>query len=258
VGKKVFAISLEEVTVRFDTKCIQELAHMGKLPPYADLQVFAKVLHKGLRAYAQARRAPSGNEVHREIRSLEKAASRGKFEEVAYLLESLSPTARDWIRERLSTPAWRKRGVGLPEPATLRNPAHRKKECELVRQLCTIGAVIRDGRLRPTGKRSRGTYHPVLYGPIPTRHFPRRDAELDLVTALQDAFHRATGLEPAWTAHHDAPGPFARMTKNVLRLAGAPDDAVGFINELHRRRRHARRRSNKGLPPPASLSSNNS
>jgi len=257
MGKKVSAISIEEVTVVFDGKCLQDLAHMGRLPPNADLQVFAKVLHKGLRAYVQASRVPSGNAVHREIKALEKAASCGKSEEVAGLLESLSPTARDWIRERLSTPAWCKRGVALPEPATLRDPAHRKKACELVRQLCTVGAAIREGRLRPTGKRSRSTYHPVLYGPMPTRHFPKRDAELDLVTALQDAFHRATGRRPTWTAHHDAPSPFACMTREVLRLARAPGDAVGLINELHRRRRETRRRANKRQAPAASLSTNN-
>jgi hypothetical protein len=72
MGKRVSAISIEEVAVVFDGRCLQALAHMGRLPPDADLQVFAKVLHQGLRAYAQAAGIPSGNDVHREISLLKK------------------------------------------------------------------------------------------------------------------------------------------------------------------------------------------
>jgi len=255
--KKISAISIEKVPVVFDGKCLQNLAHMGRLQD-TNLQEFAKGLHRGLRAYAQAARVPTGNDVHRQIKALEKAASCGKSEEVAGLLESLWPTTRDWIKERLSTPAWRKGGVAFPEPATLRDLTQQRKACELVRQLCTVGHEVREGRRRPSGKRSRKTVQPQIYGPRPSPQFARRDAELGLVLALQDAFLRATGREPPWTANHNRPGPFARMTNKVLQLAGAPvGGAVSLINELHRRRTVMRRRADKQRRRGMSLSTNN-
>jgi hypothetical protein len=124
MGKRVSAITVAEVPNVFDDPCIQRLAQMGRLPPGADLQVFAKIVRNGVRSYARAARVPSDNDVHREIKVLEKAASFYKCEEVADLLESLSPRARDWLIERLSTPASCRRGMALPQPATLRHPAH--------------------------------------------------------------------------------------------------------------------------------------
>jgi hypothetical protein len=69
---------------------------------------------------------------------------------------------------------------------------------------------------------------------------PKRDAELELITCLQDAVLRATSYKYklSWTAHHEFPGPFARMAQQVLNLVGAGHaDAVGLINELDKRRR---------------------
>lgn len=190
---------------------------------------------------------PSDNEVHDQIEALERAVSREQYEEVANLLESSLPAARaarDCLKERLTTPAWRRWGVTFPDVASLRDPAHQRKACEIVRQLCTRGAEIAVGRRRSsTGKRSRSYIRPLLYGPTPTKHPPRRDAERELVNTLQYAIYQATGREPTWTARHDSPhaakGPLARMTKRVLDLAGAPQhaDAVGLINELNKRRR---------------------
>jgi hypothetical protein len=235
MGKRVGAIAVAEVPIVFDDQCIHELARLGKLPAdAASMAVFGKGLLAAVRTYADAARVPSPNDVRREIMALHRAASRGKYNVAADLIESLSPTARDWLIERLNRPAWR--AVTLPDAGTLRDPARRSEACERVRLLCTVGGQIIEGRRRPTGKRSR-TYRPLLCAPLPTRHPARREAELDFVMSLQITFHKATDRMPALTAHHATPGPFARMMRRLLQLAGAPADAVGLINELNRRGR---------------------
>jgi hypothetical protein len=103
-----------------------------------------------------------------------------------------------------------------------------------------VGGKSIAGRNRPTGKRSRNTYQPLLYGPGPKRNFSKRDAELEFVNCLRDADYRATGYLPAASARrssaHRRPGPFARMAQACLDLAGAPHaDAVALINELNER-----------------------
>jgi hypothetical protein len=254
IGKRVSAITIETVPVVFGSKRLQALAQIGRLPPGAELQVFFEGVRRGVRAYALSARNPSRNDVHHEIEALHRAADRGEYEVVTDLLEGLSSAARDCLIERLGRPGWR--GETLPDTASLRDPARQGRACEAVRRLCTVGGKSREGRRRPGGKRSRSTYQPLLCGPTPTRNFRRLEAELDLVLSLQDAFVRATGREPAWTAQHRSPGPFARMTKEVLCLAGAPGDAVGLINELHRRRLAMQRRAEKRQAPAAPLSTN--
>jgi hypothetical protein len=243
-------ITMDGVPRRFDDACVQGLAYLVKLPTNADMEAFSKGVRNDARRYAQSVRVPTPNEVHREIEALEKAASRGRYQKVADFLESPSPAAqaaRDWLSERLRTPAERlnmptRRVTMLPDAGTLRNPSYQREACELIRQLCTRGGERQEGRVRPTGKRSCDTLRPLLYGPTPSPHFPRRAAELDLVMFLQMTVSRAGG-KPALTARHRSdhadPGPFARMAQEVLYLVGAPEraDAVGLINELDRRRR---------------------
>jgi hypothetical protein len=253
MDRKVSAITIADVPAVFNDDRLCELAQLATLEADADLDLFSTIVLDGVRQYAQYRLSPppSDNEVHGHIEAVERAASREQYEDVASLLWSLSPAARaarGWLSERLTTPAWRRRGVMLPDAATLRDPTHQREACVIVRKLCTFGGEAREGRRRPNGKRSRKTLKPLLYDPTPTTRVLRREAELELVNILQYAIYQAAGREPAWTARHDSPhaaaGPLARMTKEVLRLVGAPHDAdaVGLINELHKRRCEIRRR----------------
>lgn len=263
-AKKVYALTIDKVPRIFDGPCMLRVARIGKPPPNADLKVFATILRHGLQRYAQFARAPSSNAVHQHIKALEKAASRGRYNRVADLLWSPLPAAeaaRDCLSERLTTPAWRGRGVTLPSAVALRDPNLRMKACELIQCLCTVSAKPKKGRLRSTGKQSRSTIEVEHYGPIPSPHFSKRDAEYELITALQDACLRA-GWELAkfaWTTNPGDPGPFARMAQEVLDLAGGNAkyaDAVGLINELNKRRGKKNPDWRKLLTP--SLSTNNS
>jgi len=251
--KKMSTIAVDAVPVIFDDRCLKEIASVGKLPSEADFSRFARSVRGAVRHYALAARAPSSNDLHHEIKALHRAADREQCDEVANLLDRLTVAARAWLDERGRRPSWQSiygdEGAKLPIANDVRDPAKRREACGLVRQLCTVGGGIIEGRLRPTGRRSRPTYRTALCAPNPSPHFARREAELDLVTSLQISFVEATSRMPALTAHHDSPGPFARMAQKVLVLVGATHaDAVGLINELNRRRREMERRA-----PPGSL-----
>ena len=156
MGKKVSAITIADVPVIFDDKCIERLAQIGRLPPDAKLQVFAEGVRRGVRTYTQAACLPSRNDVHHEVEALHRAADRDEYEAVADLLGKISSAARDCLAERLTRSSWR--GKTFPDAATLRDPAHQRRACEVVHQLCTAGGKRREGRRRPGGKRSRSTY----------------------------------------------------------------------------------------------------
>src|SRR5262249_35977531 len=199
-----------------------------------------------VRDYALAVRAPSSNDLYREIKALHRAADRKRYDELAELLDRLTPATRAWFYQRGQRPGWRSiygsQDAKLPTANEVREPARRKEACTLVRRLCTAGGRTIEGRLRPTGRRSR-SYQTVLEAPTPSRHFSKREAELDLITSLQLSFLGATGKMPALTARRGFPGPFARMTQKVFHLAGAAHaDVAGLLNELNRRRILSERR----------------
>jgi hypothetical protein len=237
------AIAVDQVPVVFDDRCVKALASVGKLPAGADLERFARSLRGAVGDYVLAARAPSSNDLSREIGALLRAANRKKYDEVGYLLDRLSLEAREWLDGRGKPQAWRwilgEHVAKLPLADALRDPARRNEACARVSELCTVGGQIVEGRRRPGGKRSR-TYRPALCAPKPSRYRTRLEAELDLVAALQTSFVGAADRMPALTARHASahrrPGPFARMVQKVLHLAGSRADAVGLINELNRRR----------------------
>ena len=201
-----------------------------------------------VRDYALAVRAPTSNDLHREIKALHRAAVREQYDELANLLDRLSPPARAWLNQRGQRPGWQSiygsQGAKLPAANEVRKST-RHEACTLVRGLCTAGGRIIKGRRRPTGTRSL-SYQTVLDAPTPSRHFSKREAELDLITSLQLSFVGATGKMPALTARRGFLGPFARMTQQVFHFAGAAHaDVVGLINELNRRRIVSERRTQR-------------
>lgn len=242
-GRKA-RLAPDDVNRMFDDACIEELAGIGKLPAGADRKRFAEGIRLAARMYATESRIPNVNALNDEIAELHRAADRCRYDEVACLLEQISARARDMLTERGGRPSI---GIKLPTPDTLRDGARRESACADVARLCRIGGRVVESRRRATGKRSRKVWRAVLYAPKKQRNFDRRAAERDFVMWLRVTWVEAVGQTPSQTARHaDAsrrPGPFARMVQECLRLVGAPDaDAVGLINELHRRRRLMERR----------------
>src|SRR5215207_5027478 len=144
-------IAPERVDEAFDDNWIAELAR-SKLPIRGDLGRFGADLRSDVRIYTEDVRTPTRNERHGEIRKLNSAAQKRSFKQVADLLRDLSFMSRAFLNERglrWGVP------VTLPQPEALLDEGKREQACVLISRLCQYGGAIVDGRMRPTGRRSR-------------------------------------------------------------------------------------------------------
>ena len=278
-------IATEEVPRIFDDACIEGLAQIGKPPASADMKRFAEGIREAACIYATEVRKPNDNEVRAEVEKLYLAAERRLYDQVAILLEKLSPRAfrllkhTGWTRTNFPSPepqplldvldhqpripspilvvdeSRRRRPTSIqqwtsttvPSPEMLRDHARREEACATVVKLCQYGGHWVQSRKRPSGKRS-WSWRPYIRAPEPRRHFPKREAERTFVMWLRTAWLDATGKEAPRTADPRRPGPFARMVRKCLILVGAGHaDAIGLLNELNQIRREMSRRP---APPP--------
>jgi hypothetical protein len=273
-------IATEEIPRIFDDACIEELAQIGKLPASADMKRFAEGIREAARLYAIDVREPNDNEVRAEVEKLYLAAERRLYDQVANLLEKLSPRALRLLKHggwtttifpwpgpqpllhqpRIPPPnlvvdeSRRRRPTSIhwtsttvPSPETLRDRARREEACATVVKLCQYGGHWVQSRKRPSGKRS-WSWRPYIRAPEPRRHFPKREAERTFVMWLRTAWVEATDEVAPRTADPGRPGPFARMVRECLILVGAGHAvAIGLLNELNQIRREMSRRS--ALPP---------
>jgi hypothetical protein len=227
--KPIAAADIQRI---FDDACIDKLAAIARLPAGADRKRFADGVREAARVYARDVRIPTSNQLHDEIAGLYRAADRKECEQVAALLEQLSPKARELLSKRAT-----RLSLELPASEDLRDPTRQQKACEAVLSLSQYGGEYIESRRRPSGKRSR-TWRPLLYAPQLRRNFPKRDAELNFIMWLQIGWLEATGKRPSLAANPDRPGPFARTVRECLELVGAKHaDPVGLINELNEHRR---------------------
>jgi hypothetical protein len=181
-------ISEDRIAEVFSDKQIQRLATLDKLPKTSNLERFGKRVREVACVYAREARTPSANQVYEEVANLHKAAARARYDELADLLAQLSEAARDVLKIR-------RLGIELPTPDTLRDPDQRAEACEAVVRFSSLGGGWTEGRMRPTGRRSR-TWKPKVWAPAPSRHFPRRKAERSLVTNLKATHLEACGQLP--------------------------------------------------------------
>jgi hypothetical protein len=227
-------LSPEDILTRFDDECIGRLAALAKLPERANLLTFKAEVQRAAGIYLREAAQLSGNDRHNEVVALWRAASQRKYPAVKVCLEHISNLTRDELNERGSRfrpPAM------LPQPALIEDPTQREEACRTIVDLSTYGGRWREGRNRPSGRRSR-TWEPLIYAPQKQSHPRRRAPERTFVMWLQVAYLDSVGTAPALTASAERVGPFARMVRDCLRLVGAPEaDAVGLINDVHAMRR---------------------
>lgn len=238
-------IAAADVTTIFDAACIASLAMIARLPPGSDLARFGEGVRWAALNYVQMKRQPSPNAVHREIKSLHALAFNRRFEPLAAAVDAMTPVARALLgkreaRVRDRMPDWR-----ISAAEELRDLASRAKAAEGLLALLEIGAERSLGRQRPSGRRSI-TRRSEVFAPPPSRAEPRRAPERELVMWLQIAVAEAGARVPV-TARHDAPGPFARMAAECLRLVGAigPANARGLAVEMIRELRATARTRKK-------------
>jgi hypothetical protein len=226
IKKTKRAITADDVPCVFDAACIARLADIARLPDRADRQRFADGIREAASTYAEDARKPPANAVDGEIERLYQAASQHEYEQVALLIDALSPEIRQRFETREATPGFQNAGLKFPSLETLRDPARRERACEVVRRFCSMGI----------GSRGR----PLLYvSSERIKRPPRREAELRFVMNLRVAWLEAAGEVASATVNPARPGPFARFVRECLKLVLRMDaphaDAVGLINELHER-----------------------
>jgi hypothetical protein len=237
--KRQTAIAAADVPRIFNDACIEQLAIIGRLPDTADRQRFGESIREAARIYAEDARSATVGTVRDEIASLYKAAKYKRYDRVAMLLV---PEARTYLEARLELAGPRAAGLRLPTADELRDFKRRDEACERIERLCRIGCSYVQGRKRSPGRRSK-TWQPLLLAPVPDKHPPKRAAELQFVMHLQLAWLEAVGKPPTATVNPSRPDrPFPNLVRECLELAGAHADAVGLINELHRRRKDERKR----------------
>jgi hypothetical protein len=242
IKKRQDPIAATDVPRVFNDVRIEQLAAIGRLPDGADRQRFGESLRQAASIYAQDARSPTVGTIRDDIASLYDAARRRQYDRAAMLLEGLSPRARAYLEDRLKRPGLRAARLKLPPANALLNPVRRDQACEMIEHLLRIGGSYIEGRKRSSGERSK-TWQPVLFAPIPKEHPPKREAELRFVMNLRLAWLEAVGKPPTATVNPSRPDrPFANLVRECLKLVGAHADAVGLINELHRRRLDERQR----------------
>jgi hypothetical protein len=218
-------IALSNVATLFDEARIRKLAVIAQLPPSTDLQVFGWYVREAADMFVHESRIPTSNEVRSEIASLHDAAERRAYDEVARLLDGVSPEARTIL------------GGALPAATDLRDEALRDEVAGALASLCRTGGQRVEGRRRSSGKRSSPSLRPDLRAPTASKNFLRREAERNFVERISIAWGKSTGKKPTRTARRaDAGrgiGPFARLVQECLRLVGAGyADPVALINEV--------------------------
>lgn len=132
----------------------------------------------------------------------------------------------------------------IPTVADLRDPERRWRAMSDLYALATAGAVVREGRLRPGGKRSRPTVDVRVNAPPSAAHRPKDLPEAILCATLGEAYWSCTGRLPKRRSvdiHVDRHGPFIDLLKAVLLLCGskASADDLGrrYLVELKTRLR---------------------
>jgi hypothetical protein len=220
-----------------DNEHVGRLMIEARLPPLiVDMAWLVTAVRNVALAYVDAASVPDDNVVHHEIRALYYAARRRRYSEAARLRDELSGRTRDHIDKRANLPGipWE-----LPSAAALLDKATREEACATIMSLLSRGGEWREGRRRG-GVRTM-EWAPNLHAPRLQRHPPKRQAERELILKLALVYCNATGQPAALTTNYIPEGPFLRLAKACLELAGAKGaDAVAIIKNLQWRRRSMR------------------
>jgi hypothetical protein len=131
------------------------------------------------------------------------------------------------------------KGRDIPTAAEIVSPATRMRAIRRLRLVLSYGGMIKDGRKRPTGKRSR-SFEPLLRVPKIEPNRPRSEAAREFVRNLAITYSSARGKKPPYKVDFQVRGPFSAYVHRCFELAGAPSGNVTrLINEFGRARREA-------------------
>lgn len=232
--------SIDDIDATFDEACIARLAKIARLPASADLRSFGVSIRTAVAIYLKDANEPDGNELYHEIAGLYRLADKRRFDDLSAAIENMSDAARAHLDERANRPSF---GFSLPKASDFLTASQRDEATRRIIAITVIGGEVVRGGKRP--RHRPPALRPRLYAPLPRRHFAKRAAERDFVMWLQVAYLESTGRMPAVTANAERRGPFARLVRECLYLAGARHvNEVEVINSLKTGVRKKRSRNN--------------
>jgi hypothetical protein len=245
-GKRVKpSLSNQTPVFPFDEEFAGQMAALAKLPALDEtaLNSFKNNLNCAAHRYYAAEYAHE-NTVRKQIERLWRAARRRNAEATAMALASLSaPALRELEARHRNNPI----NPILPDLDEFTGPGA-AAACEAVEQLCELGGGWVDGRMRPSGRRSR-TWKSILIVPEQVEHPKQRGAACVLVMWLQVAYEDACGKRydgklhvPTTASLNHGATPFVKLVQEVVGRLGAPHLAthasvVNTINSLNAERR---------------------
>jgi len=217
---------------RLSHDILDHIAALIEVPP-DKLAGFRQSVLAAASTYAEETARPTAQDIGWEIKRLYRAAGKALratpqtahdcAEEVATRLERLTPEARRFLEF----------GRAAPTPAEVRNQATRAESLRLVHGLCVTGAEWKQGRSRPSGKRSRPSLQPRFVGPKPPRRGrPTTDPAYSLCTSLAGAFHKATGRWPTYSGSRTS--KFQQLFEAVWAALHGEVDTVSATRAIRR------------------------
>lgn len=229
----------------FSDAAIRNLAEDANLPPSADLSLFGEFVRTAAKFYLEEAGWASAAQIRADIAAIRRTVKpldeRKKAREPKRIISALEKGPPATLRE-LKTRA-EVRGERFPTVADIRDPTRINDAARILDMLTRAGGYVRQGRKRPSGKRSK-EYVVELYAPVSPKNFAKREAERAATKRLRAAWRWAAaqgnpGAEraipcnkPSKSASRENPGPFVRLTHGFFSALGVNADAVHLINSI--------------------------
>jgi hypothetical protein len=215
-------IAEKEIDFVFNAGVIAGLAKDIKATPDAVTR-FGDDLRSAARAYFAERARTNWKAIGEQIGDLYDGlvdrADRGSEPAAARLaarIGLIDPATRNWL-ERCA-----RRELLFPSSEEILDRRTRKQAIKRLRSILSYGQERVEGRKRPSGRRSRATFGPLLRVPESSRGRPRDLAARELVQQLAIAYLEATGRSPPRRVNLRSPGPFFRL-EPISKLPAAVD-----------------------------------
>jgi hypothetical protein len=227
-------IAISDVESVFNDAIINELANILKLKYLEgdDFSRFAKSIRQDVRLFIEAKHRLNNPKLREAIVKLYGLTTRAEHhddraaETLARAVDATPLEVWDWLAR------FNPKGCDIPTAAEIVSPATRARAVQRLRLALSYGGLMKDGRKRPTGRRSR-SFAPMLRVPAIEPYRPRGEAEREFVRNLAFTYLSARGKSPPYQVDFQVRGPFSAYVHRCFELAGAPSGHVtSLINEF--------------------------
>ena len=229
----------------FSDAAIRKLAEDANLPPSADLSLFGEFVRTAAQFYLEEAGWASAAEIRadiaairRTVKPIDERNKARKPKQIISVLEKASSATLRMLKTRAEV-----RGETFPTVDDILDRTRIKQAARILDMLTRAGGYVKQGRKRPSGKRSK-EYIVELYAPVSPKNFAKREAERAAIKRLRTAWRWAAAQgnpeveraipcnKPSKGASRENPGPFVRLTRGFFSALMVNVDAVHLINSI--------------------------